>query len=128
MSQADEKRPLSFSIAQCERGVCLRCDEIPIVKMFLVCVNASYEWGSVPDIGAPDLASLMVCKNCLTDSEIAKLLAPAAIFVLNRFIYTGTPHPLAQSASHMKAALTLSVGADALSDQQIRELALRALG
>lgn len=113
-------------------GDCSRCHvHSPGVKLFLLQPYPSYERGNAGKIPAslPDVVDYMVCKNCLTDEEIARLLAPVAIFVLSHaFIYTRPPSFISKSASHVKAALVLRAGIETLEDRRTREKALEALG
>lgn len=59
---------------------CIRCDRMK-EQAFLIQPNPSAAWGEI-DLSTPPQPITISCKECLTDEEIARFLAPVALFVI----------------------------------------------
>jgi hypothetical protein len=81
------------SIENADCGRCAQQKE----KVFRIEPNPSVAWGEAnfPTPGAPP--AIYSCKNCLTEDELAVLLAPAALYSIERLFQ----HRLADATAVM---------------------------
>lgn len=112
-------------------GECHRCHIHRVgVKLFLLKSNPSYEWSPPDGPVAPALPSVtqyVVCKNCLTDEEIARLLIPMTLFVVETLLLKVPRHEGIPAAAHVSALLKIRSGNLDFAHRG-REKALEALG
>lgn len=111
-------------------GECSRCHtNKPGVKAFLLQSNPSFNWPQSRELTAqsmPDVTLRIVCKECLTDEEIAILLAPIASFVIEA-LFLRRP-PVHDAAAMVRAMLLQRHGGMDMVSHRSREKALETLG
>lgn len=108
------------------RGDCTRCHiHKPGVKVFLLQSNPSISFGNLTGVAVTAAKNYTVCKECLTDEEIAKMLAPIAKFVIETLYLKVPAERRVPEIGRVHALLSFLIGVDRPNNG--REQALKAL-
>ena len=114
-----------------ERDECCRC-RVTKPHIFVVSVREPISWSPELDVSAPAPEYERVCRDCLTDSEIAALLLPAFSFVMTILLRDWQDprigdSDLLRSIHYVRSYLACRSDIAMHRDKDLKELSLRAL-